>query len=334
MPIAPNKIIVGNCFDLIQDIPDNSIDLVVTSPPYFNQRNYNHAEQVGQESTPPEYIGIMVILMREMVRVIKPTGSILMNMGDRVVDGTLQLIPYCFAVETLKNIQTASLVNTITWVKSNPTPKPFQRRLVPSTEPIFHFVKSKNYIFNPDDFMNDKQSFDQMNNNHRKGKAKGDYYTSLIEGSDLEDWQKEKALKDLSATVDDVNAGIITGYRMKIRGIHALPYGGAAGGRMSHINRDGYTIIRLYGRKMKKNSFDFPVETLPNNPHPAIYPVQMISELIKLTTNKNDIVLDPFMGSGTTAIAAIRTERQYIGFELNSEYCDYAQKRIEKEGNL
>jgi DNA modification methylase len=63
--------------------------------------------------------------------------------------------------------------------------------------------------------------------------------------------------------------------------------------------------------------------------HPAMFPEKLVERLLKLFSFKNDIVLDPFMGSGTTAVACIKTNRKYIGFEISEEYCKMAEKRIE-----
>ena len=68
------------------------------------------------------------------------------NLGDKYVDSSLQLVPYRFAIAATE-AENVRLVNAVTWVKSNPTPRQFQRRLVSSTEPFFHFVKSNNYYY-------------------------------------------------------------------------------------------------------------------------------------------------------------------------------------------
>jgi DNA modification methylase len=64
--------------------------------------------------------------------------------------------------------------------------------------------------------------------------------------------------------------------------------------------------------------------------HPAMFPEKLVERLLKLFSFKNDIILDPFMGSGTTAVACIKTNRKYIGFELSEEYCKIANERIQK----
>jgi len=69
---------------------------------------------------------------------------------------------------------------------------------------------------------------------------------------------------------------------------------------------------------------------LKNCPHPAIYPVKIVEEFIKLLTRPGDVVLDPFVGSGSTAVAAFQNQRVYVGFDISEEYCLYAQKRLSR----
>jgi len=155
----------------------------------------------------------------------------------------------------------------------------------------------------------------------------------LIEKSDLSKDEKLQAKKELNEVIQEVLQGKIESFRMKIRGLHALPYGGQAGGRLTQIENKGFTIIRIYGNSMRRDVIESTVETIQGNIHPAIYPEFIIQELLKLLTKENDIVLDPFLGSGTTAIVAQRLKRNYIGIEIHPEYVEYAEKRIKENVN-
>ena len=115
---------------------------------------------------------------------------------------------------------------------------------------------------------------------------------------------------------------------MKIRGVHALPYGGQAGGRLTQINNKGFTIIKIYGNSLKKDIIESTVETIKGNIHPAVYPEYVVQELIKLLTEEGNIVLDPFLGSGTTAIVSKKLNRKYIGIEIFDEYVNYAESKL------
>ena len=314
----------GNSARLLRRIPDKSIDLIITSPPYFNQRA-GVGNASGDERGVENYIDAMMDVFDECIRVVADRGSIVFNMGDKYSDGRLLLMPYRFAIRAMDTKQ-VFLINNITWLKTNPTPRQYKRRLVSSTEPFFHFVKNSNYYYDQDSFMHEPQR-KHANTTPLLGKR----YMRLIQGSDLTQEQKADALTSLNAAVDDVRCGRITGFRMKIRGIHSLPFGGNAGGRLTQIKKRGFTIIRMNGASLKKDVIECPVESLKWNSHTAIYPVRLIMEMIRMLTPPDAIVLDPYMGSGSTGVAAKILGRHYIGMEINPEYCAAARERIDAE---
>ena len=321
-----NKIYCGDCNKILQNFPSNSIDLVITSPPYFQQREYGGGNGVGNEKKVEEYIESIMKTFRECVRVTKKTGSIVFNLGDKYIDGNLLLVPYRFAIEVQKE-KLAKLINELTWVKINPAPKQDPRKLVSSKEPFFIFAKSDEYFFNKDAFMEYRDKY--MNGIKKSaGNNIGKKYFELIEKSHLSKENKEQAKKELYETIKEVKEGKLESFRMKIKGMHALPYGGQAGGRLTQMETKGFTIIKIYGNSIRKDVIECPVETIKGNIHPAVYPEFIVQELIKLLTKENDVVLDPFLGSGTTAVVAKRLKRNYIGIEIHSEYIEYAQKRL------
>lgn len=323
-----NKIICGDSIELSKKIPANSINLVITSPPYFKQRDYGGFDQeIGNESTVEDYINNLLKLFHECVRILKDDGSIVFNLGDKYEKSSLLLVPYRFAIEVLKK-EPIKLVNNITWVKLNPTPRQYRRRLVSSTEPFFHFVKSEKYYYNLDGFMKLSDSPQRKRNNN--GNNIGKKYFTLIESSNLSPKQKQQAREELTKTIEEVKKGKIYSFRMKIKGIHSMPFGGQQGGRRTQILKKGFTIIKINGNSMKRDVIESAVETLKGIKHPAIYPEYIIQELLKLLTRKDDVVLDPFVGSGTTAVACKKLGRNYIGFDINPDYCEMAEKRVEK----
>jgi len=322
-----DKVICGDASEILKQIPSNSVDLVITSPPYYKQRDYGGLG-IGNEKTVEEYIDNLMVIFKECVRVVKNTGSIVFNIGDKYENGNLLLVPYRFAIEATKKAN-VKLINEVTWVKLNPVPKQDKKKLVPSTEPFFIFVKSDKYYFNKDAFLN---HIDFLKNSKKKknGNNIGKRYFELIEQSDLTEEQKKLAKMELMKVIQEVKDGKIESFRMKIKGIHAMPYGGQEGGRKIHIERDGFTIIRIHGKSIKKDVIESPVETIKGNIHPAVYPEYVIQEFLKLLTKEGDIVLDPFTGSGTTGVVAKKMGRHFIGIEINPEYCEYARKRISK----
>lgn len=319
-----NQIICGDAKDVLRDIPCNSIDLVITSPPYYKQRDYG-GEGIGNEECVDDYIKNLMGIFKECVRVVKNTGAVVFNIGDKYEDGNLLLVPYRFAVEATAQTS-VKLINEVTWVKLNPVPKQDKRKLIPSTEPFFIFIKSNDYFFNKDAFLGHMDYVRKKPSGNGSNIGKG--YFQLIDRSDLSEEQKNLCREQLEEVIREVKTGKIESFRIKIKGIHAEPYGGQDGGRKIHLERDGFTIIKIHGNSIKRDVIESPVETIKGNIHPAVYPEYVVQEFLKLLTRKDDIVLDPFMGSGTTGMVARKMERQYIGIEINPEYCEYANKRI------
>ena len=318
-----NQILCGDNLELIQKLPDCSIQLVITSPPYFQQRDYGGG--MGNETEVSEYIDKLLCIFRECVRIVKDDGSIVFNVGDKYMDSNLLLVPYRFALAATET-GLVKLVNEITWVKRNPTPRQFRRRLVSSTEPFFHFAKSDNYFYDLKAFLAAENTQKQQN---RKGSTKlGQHYFELIAESELSKAEKITARKELTEVIQEVLQGQTHDFRMKIRGIHAEPFGGQIGGRTLQLKNKGFTIIRMHGNKLKRDVIETSVAAVKGNKHPAIYPVEVVEEFLHLLTPPGSLVLDPFMGSGSTAVACKKLERHYIGYDINAEYCEDARQRI------
>ncbi len=327
-----NRIVCGDSHFLLQEIPSNSVNLVITSPPYFQQRDYDGLG-IGNEKRTEEYLDNLLKIFNECVRITKDDGSIIFNLGDKYENSSLLMVPHKFAIEAIKK-NPIKLVNIITWVKLNPTPRQFKRRLVSSTEPFFHFVKNDSYYYDVDSFMEHKNLLRSKSNG---GNKIGQRYFELIEKSSLSEKERQQSQKELLEVIQEVKSNKIESFRMKIRGMHSEPFGGQEGGRKIQLEKKGFTIIKILGNGLKKDVIECPVETIKGSKHPAIYPEYIIQELIKLLTRKGDIVIDPFTGSGTTAVAAKKLKRDYIGIDISPNYCKYAEcklKDIKTENNL
>lgn len=139
------EIKVGSVFDRIKEIDDESIDCVVTSPPYFNLRDYGKENQIGAEKSLDEYIKNMVSVFEEVKRVLKPTGTVWLNLGDTYKDKNLLFVPHRVAIA----LQDAGWIcrNDIVWEKSNAMPMPVKDRLVDSHEYLFLLTKQKKYFY-------------------------------------------------------------------------------------------------------------------------------------------------------------------------------------------
>lgn len=318
-----DQILCGDNLELIQKLPDCSIQLVITSPPYFQQRDYGGG--MGNEKDVNEYIDTLLRLFRECVRVVKDDGNIVFNVGDKYQESNLLLVPYRFALAATET-RLVKLVNEITWVKRNPTPRQFRRRLVSSTEPFFHFVKSDKYFYDLNAFLAEERAPKQSNK--KESTKVGQRYFELIAESDLSEAEKTMARRELTEVIQEVHQGQTHGFRMKIRGIHAEPFGGQIGGRTLQLKSKGFTIIRMHGNKLKRDVIETSVAAVKGNKHPAIYPVEVVEEFLHLLTPPASLVLDPFIGSGSTAVACQKLGRHYIGYDINTEYCEFARQRV------
>ncbi len=322
-----NKIVTGDSLTVLKELDDHSIDLVITSPPYFQQRDYgNSGIEIGSEQTEAAYLENLMHVFLECIRVTKDTGAIIFNLGDKYINGGLPLLPYKFAIKAIETNK-VFLVNQITWSKLNPTPRQDKRKLIQATEPFFIFSKSKNYHFDLENYL---KHLDDLNKN---GKSKpsdklGKQYFELIDNSDLALEQKQNAKNALQEAILLVHKGEIDSFRMKIKGLHKEAYGGMEGGRNNQIRNNGFTIIKILGNKLKKDLIESPVEITRDNHHPAVYPLYIIQELIKLLSKEGDLVLDPFCGSGTTCLAAKNLNRKYLGIEINEDYVQLSKERL------
>jgi site-specific DNA-methyltransferase (adenine-specific) len=331
--LSLDQIMCTDNLEAIKSLPNGSINLIITSPPYFQQRDYGYgygAAGIGSEPSLQEYLDRLLCLFRECVRVTASDGSIVFNLGDKYQEGNLLLVPYRFAIAATET-GLVKLVNAISWVKQNPTPRQFQRRLVSSVEPFFHFVKSDSYFYDINAFLSEPEAAPKKAN--AATPALGKKYFELLEQSDLTPEQKSLGRMALLKVIQEVKNNEIAGFRMKIRGIHAEAFGGQEGGRKIQMERQGFTVIRLIGNKMKRDVIETPVETIKGGKHPAIYPVRVVAEMLRLLTRPGDIVLDPFMGSGSTAVACKILGRRYIGYDINPLYCTEAQSRIDAVQN-
>jgi DNA modification methylase len=319
-----NKIICGDALTELQKIEDESIDCIITSPPYFKQRKYtDDILEIGNEPGIGMYLQMLLGVFNEGKRIVKPTGNIVWNMGDIYIEKSLQLLPYRFACSILDHYDDVKLINNITWVKTNPTPRQYKKRLINSTEPFFHFVKSDNYYYNRDAFLDYSEPI-KPNTSPKKGKK----YKKMIYDSSLTIKEKYCAILALNETVRELSKGKIADFRMKIRGIHKKAFGGQSGGRNNQIDKQGYTIIKMYGKKLKRDVIENSVANTKNIDHPAVFPLKVIAECVKLLSKENDVVLDPFCGSGQTCVVSKSLNRQYLGIDLNPKYCNLAENRL------
>lgn len=137
------KIYKGDARRLPDEITAHSVDLIVTSPPYWRKRDYGMVGQIGQEKTPGEYVSAIIDAMQEWHRVLRPSGSVFLNIGDTYCKKSLQGIPSL--VEERAREAGWKLRNRIIWIKKNGMPDPAQDRLAGRHEYILHFAVNGYY---------------------------------------------------------------------------------------------------------------------------------------------------------------------------------------------
>ena len=157
-------VLVGDVFTCLKRIPSHSISCIVTSPPYWKLRDYYSKEQIGQESDPEEYINKLIMISRELLRIMKKDGAYFLNIGDTYSNGGLQMIPQRVAYGMLKDVKREEgrqgkrkvgwlLRNQIIWYKPDHMPSPVTSRYTNTYEPIYYFTRNdweKRVSFNLD----------------------------------------------------------------------------------------------------------------------------------------------------------------------------------------
>jgi len=292
--IITNTILHGDALAMLKTLPDESIDCVVTSPPYWALRDYGVATQIGNEKHFDYYIERLCETFDEIKRVLKITGTCFVNLGDTysgdkigntdtlqtkgninhsrlvkpaaISQKSLCLIPFRFAIEMIN--RGWILRNNIIWHKPNAMPQSARDRFTVDFEYVFFFTKSSKYYF--------EQQFEPM---------------------DEEEAQYRYALRKNKS------------YQLK--------------GPYKHVPTSNPF---LQGRNKRSV---WSVQTKPyHGAHIASYPEDLIKIPILAGCPVGGIVLDPFLGSGTTAKVAIELSREYIGIELNPDYIRLAKERI------
>jgi len=263
-----NKIHKIDCLQGLSLLPDESIDLIITSPPYNIGINYNsYLDNIPRD----DYLDWMEELSRGFERVLKKNGSVFINIGGTVSN---QWIPFDVANRFRESF---ILQNTIHWIKSISIPQRCfdKKRDLDEYINIGHYkpINSKRYHHDNHEFI---FHFTKTGNIELDKLSIGVPYTDK---SNISRWKSDKT-----------------------------------------DNRD------------RGNVWFIPYETIQTSrAHPAVFPVQLPEYCIRdHGISKSKIVLDPFMGSGTTAIACINLGVNYIGFEIDQKYIDIAQERIEK----
>ncbi len=268
-----DNVVLGDCLDVLQNVPDRSVDFIFTSPPYADNRRKTY------EGIPiRQYVEWFLPISAELRRVLKPDGSFILNIKERAVNGERQTYVLELILEMRK--QGWLWTEEYIWHKKNCYPGKWPNRFRDAWERCLHFTKQKRFKMFQEAVM-----------------------------VPMGDW-KDKRLEKLSE-VD------------RVRDVSHV--GSGFGKNVSHwVGRD---------HAYPTNVLHMATECA-NRGHSASFPVSLPSWFINLFTEQGDVVLDPFMGSGTTALACLDSQRHYFGIEKMEHYYLLAQQSIgERNGH-
>lgn len=257
--IPKNTVLLGDCQKELKKIPDNSIDLIVTSPPYADNRKSTYGG-----THPDKYVRWFLPKSKQFLRVLKPTGTFILNIKEKATNGER----HTYVLELILKMRKQGWLWTeeFCWHKKNSYPGKWPNRFRDSWERCLQFNKQKKFNMYQDAVM-----------------------------VPMGDWAKSR-LKNLSKTdkkrdESKVNSGF------------------------------GKNVSNWVGREMAypTNVLHFATECANRN-HSATFPFELPEWFIKVFTVENDVILDPFAGSGTTLIKAKQMNRNYIGIDTKEEY--------------
>lgn len=261
------NVILGDCLNALKQIEANSIDLIVTSPPYADQRKKTYGG-----ISPDDYVQWFLPITSELLRVLKPSGTFILNIKEKVANGERHTYVMELIIEMRK--QGWLWTEEFIWHKKNCFPGKWPNRFRDAWERLLQFNKDKAFKMYQDEVM-----------------------------MPMGDWTKTR-LKNLSETDKKRdNSRVGSGF--------------------------GKNVSKWVGREMAypTNVLTMATET-SNKQHSAVFPKELPAWFIRLFTQQGDIVLDPFLGSGTTSIAALALDRNSIGIEIKEDYYKLAVENI------
>lgn len=263
----------ADCLEALKSLPDNSVDLIVTSPPYADQR----AKTYGGTKV-DKYVEWFLPITKELLRVLKPKGTFVLNIKEKVSGGERHTYVLELIIEMRK--QGWLWTEEFIWHKKNCFPGKWPNRFRDAWERLLQFNKAKNFNMYQDEVR-----------------------------VPMGDWAKTR-LKNLSDT-DKIrdNSKVGSGF--------------------------GKNVSKWVGRELAypTNVLNLATET-GNKSHSAVFPKSLPEWFIKLFTKEGDIVLDPFLGSGTTSIIAGSLGRSSIGIEILPDYFELSINNYKEEHKI
>ena len=260
-PTANFALHCGDAAEVLLDLDDDEVDLIFTSPPYAERRKNSYGGVHADD-----YVAWFLNISEELLRVMKPSGSFVLNIKEHAADGER----HTYVIELVLALKQQGWLWTeeYMWHKKNSYPGKWPNRFRDSWERLLHFNKARRFKMNQEEVM-----------------------------VPMGDWTNNRLtnLSDTDRTRDESKVG--SGFGKKIE--------------------------NWVGREMAYPTNVIHMATeCANRSHSATFPKPLPTWFIKLFTDPGDVVLDPFIGSGTTAFAALELGRKAIGIEIRSDFCD------------
>jgi DNA modification methylase len=308
--VTSATVLRGDCLEVLARLPAESVQTCVTSPPYWGLRDYGHAGQLGLEKTPDEYVAKLVQVFREVRRVLKPDGTLWLNLGDSYAtkpnnnayhhggyDGSglpnwdrqvkvrkaskydeippglkpKDLVGIPWRVAFALQADGWWLRSDIIWAKPNPMPESVTDRPTKAHEYLFLLAKAERYFYDAE------------------AVAERAVYLVSPDRKRSGDYQVEAGRND---GPEHRSGGFVTGER-----------------------RNRRTVWTVTPEPFEEAHF-------------AVMPPELVRPCVKAGSKKGDTVLDPFTGSGTTGVVALQEGRHFVGVELNPAYVEMAERRL------
>ena len=260
-------LIFGDCREELKSIESDSIDLIMTSPPYANRRTSSYGG-----IKPDEYVDWFLPISKELLRVLKPTGTFILNIKEPAVNGERHtcVLELVLAMRKQGWLWTEEFI----WHKKNCYPGKWPNRFRDAWEHLFQFNKQRNFKMNQEAVM----------------VPVGDWYDSRM-----------RTLSETDRVRDTSKVG--SGFGKKVE---------------NWLDRNMvYPTNVLHG-----------ATECGNRQHSAVFPNWLPEWFILLFTDPNDLVLDPFAGSGTTLSVATKLDRNTIGIEIFQPYCEKLREQF------
>lgn len=351
---------VGDVREVLRALPDESVDCCVTSPPYWGLRDYGRDLQIGLEESPEAYVAEIVAVFREVRRLLVRTGSLWVNLGDSynayngnrgdsgsTLQGRSQVVGRprvpARSGRSVKSLKPKDLVgmpwrvafalqsdgwflrSDIVWSKPNPMPESVTDRPTKSHEYVFLLTKSRRYYFNAD-AVREPHSGRASGNGARFVPPDGHSIRNYHQGRGIP-WSPGAEDDPDALTLGDLPAEAPRGPDGRRKTVHDHStadghenYSQIGDGRERWPNAGGRNVRSVWEIATKPYA----------DAHFATFPEELPRRCVAAGCPEGGVVLDPFLGSGTTALVARKMGRRAIGVELNSEYADLAARRLQQ----